>query len=173
MSDKQSYCTIYTKQEIKEIVNTVLKKHINIDESFAKILKIKSKIRIFKGITQDTSIVGMLLKVKLHRYNRGEVIIQDGSLSKEMYFILSGTCNVLKSNNKVGSIPSGSSVGEIAAIFNKARNATVEAAEEVVVIRFEINHAKMHKFPLEFAILYKNIASELADKIALSNKKIP
>lgn len=69
----------------------------------------------------------------------GEILIHEGDLSESIYFILQGTCNVLKkgltgAQEVVHSTSSGDWMGEIGLFKNKNRGATVVAFTDVIAI---------------------------------------
>jgi CRP-like cAMP-binding protein len=164
------FCAKYSVQDIEDITKALLNENLNIGESLSRILKVKEKIKIFRGIEDESSIAHIIKDVQVIRFKANQIILKEGSTTQEMYFILSGICNVIKFGKVIGEISPGSSFGEIAAIFNKPRNATIEAQNELAVIKFSIDHTKTSMYAHEFAILYRNIASELVDKLESQNK---
>ena len=55
----------------------------------------------------------------------GRVLVEEGTLGKEFYLIVSGTASVRRKNRKVASLVAGQHFGELALLDRHPRNATV------------------------------------------------
>ena len=55
----------------------------------------------------------------------GRVLVEEGTLGKEFYLIVSGTASVRRKNRKVASLVAGQHFGELALLDHHPRNATV------------------------------------------------
>ena len=55
----------------------------------------------------------------------GRVLVEEGTLGKEFYLIVSGTASVRRNNRKVASLVAGQHFGELALLDRHPRNATV------------------------------------------------
>lgn len=86
-------------------------------------------------------------------YGPGDVIVQEGDLGHEMFFIVKGVAEVVSSDSVLYSIiAEGSSFGEPALFFSEQRRvATVRAADfcEVYALRREDADAVLSKYPYE------------------------
>ncbi|KAJ3021547.1 UNVERIFIED_CONTAM: anaphase-promoting complex subunit Hcn1 [Siphonaria sp. JEL0065] len=69
----------------------------------------------------------------------GDIIITQGEMGNEMYFIMSGTVNVIAGGKRVTSFKEGAFFGEIALIANIPRTATVQAASSCMLYRLTRN----------------------------------
>jgi len=163
--------TNYTKHEIARMLDASESYKLSISEE--KLLEISDKIYLFEGISKD-EIIRMTKKVNFKKYKKGDIIMNEGDSSKEIYFILYGMGVVVVDNKKiVATIDSGNMFGEMAFLTDKKRNATILAHKDgTAIISFEINDDKCSEiFSYPFAKLYKNISLDLSSKIEKSNKK--
>ena len=68
----------------------------------------------------------------LHRFIRshepGEVIFEEDSLGREMFYILSGSVQILKKGHLLGEMVSGEYFGEMAMLIQAPRTAAAVAA---------------------------------------------
>lgn len=163
--------TNYAKHEIDRILEAGHDAGLSISQE--KLLEISDKIYLFDGIKKE-DIIRMTSNVKFKRYAKGDVIMNLGDTSQEVYFILNGTAVVVVEGKKiVATIESACMFGEMAFLTKKPRNATILAYKEgTTIISFEINDAKCNEiYSYPFAMLYKNIALDLTRKIELANRK--
>eukprot|EP00929_Paragymnodinium_shiwhaense_P068461 TRINITY_DN34436_c0_g1_i1.p1 TRINITY_DN34436_c0_g1~~TRINITY_DN34436_c0_g1_i1.p1 ORF type:complete len:712 (-),score=138.02 TRINITY_DN34436_c0_g1_i1:480-2615(-) len=68
---------------------------------------------------------------------QGEVLFKEGEHSRAVYYITNGSFDVIKDGRKVGSLASESVVGEMGALFDRPRVATVVAATDAEVFEFK------------------------------------
>ena len=61
----------------------------------------------------------------------GRVLVEEGTLGKEFYLIVSGTASVRRKNRKVASLVAGQHFGELALLDRKPRNATIVSETEM------------------------------------------
>ena len=163
--------TNYTKDEIRRILEAGSANKLTVSQE--KLLEISDKIYLFDGISKE-DIIRMTTNVKFKRHAKGDVIMNAGDLTKEVYFILNGMGVVVVGGKKiVATIDSGNMFGEMAFLTKKPRNATILSYKEgTTVISFEINDNKCNEiFSYPFVLLYKNIALDLTRKIELANQK--
>ena len=88
-----------------------------------------------------------------------------------VYFILSGSCNVIANRSVVGVLPAHSLFGEIAGIEKRPRQATVRATKSVLVLSFLINYANFERSLVPFAYFFRNISKNLVRKLTLLNAR--
>jgi hypothetical protein len=163
--------THYTRHEIERILQAGCATKLSISQE--KLLEISDKIYLFDGIKKE-DIIRMTKHVKFRRYVKGDIIMNAGDQTQEVYFILYGTAVVVVEGKKiVATIESPHMFGEMAFLTKKQRNATILAYKEgTTIISFEINDDKCNEiFSYPFALLYKNIALDLTRKIETTNKK--
>lgn len=163
--------TNYTKEEIARILEAGNACKLSVSQE--KLLEISDKIYLFNGIKQE-DVIRMTTNVKFKRYAKGDVIMNSGDATKDVYFILNGMGVVVVDGKKiVATIDSGNMFGEMAFLTKKPRNATILSYKEgTTIISFEINDEKCNEiYSYPFALLYQNIALDLTRKIEIANKK--
>ncbi len=162
--------TRYTSYEIDRIKKAAKSFEISISQK--KLFEISDKLYIFNGIEKD-DIIKITKNVKFKRYKKGDIIIKEEDFGKEIYFILYGSCAVVSKGKVIATVKSGYMFGEMAFLTGKPRSATVIVHKEgTTLLSFEIDEEKLtQKYALTFAMLYKNIALDLAHKLKKSNLK--
>ena len=163
--------TNYTRHEIERILEAANSEWLSISQQ--KLLEISDKIYLFDGIDKE-DIIRMTTNVKFKRYAKGDLIMNLGDKTHEIYFILNGSAVVVVEGKKiVATIESANMFGEMAFLTKKPRNATILAYQEgTTIISFEINDTKCNEiYSFPFALLYKNIALDLTRKIEVANRK--
>ncbi len=175
------YCIEYSEKDIsllKEMeafqkrlqVEKIQQETGNLPVALKKLLQIKSRISIFDNISEK-SLISIINDVEFQKYSQGQVIVEQGSTCLEMFFILMGECEIVVNNNTVGYLKAGQVFGEIAAIFQTPRTASVISSKNsTTTISFKLNHETSKQYPLAFMELYKNIAKELTIKLDAKNK---
>lgn len=82
---------------------------------------------------EDLRQVAILLRTRM--FSEGDVIIQEGSLDRDVFIIKSGSVSVEAGGVRVESLGPGAVVGELAAIDPAPRSASVIASEPSCVYR--------------------------------------
>ena len=135
------------------------------NKSLQKLLSVKDKIDIFKDI-DEFELKALVYHVEFKKIPIKKHIIQENEASKNIYFILKGECHVYKGSRHIGTLSEGDTFGEIGVIFNLKRSANVIAASnDVVVLKFCIDQENLDFNAKALAILYKNLAASINDKL--------
>ena len=164
--------TIYTKNEIARILEAGEKHKLTMSEK--KLLEIYDKIYLFNGLNEE-DVVKIVKNVSFKKVKKGDIILQEGEKSPEIYFILTGKVVVVTEKNKiVATIESGHMFGEMTFVTKHSRSATILSYDDrTVLLSFEIDEDKCSEvYAYSFVKLYQNIALDLARKIEKTNKKI-
>jgi hypothetical protein len=86
----------------------------------------------------DTQLEHVLKNAQIHRYGRGERLIQEGDASDSMFVMLRGTAAVSVAQNgtgvKVGVMRQGDCFGEFSLLTGEPRSATVRAENDCEVL---------------------------------------
>ena len=160
----------YTDEEIK-ILLSANKKKIKTSGPMKRLLQVRNRIKLFHGISEE-SLIAILKNVEFKKFKKGESIIIQNSISREVYFILMGQCNVFVNKQLVGQITFNQVIGEVAAMFPKPRNASVLASKDnTATLSFELNEEALKKYPNAMANIYKNLAKELIVKLENLNQQ--
>lgn len=98
---------------------------------------------------------------------RGSVLLEQGSASDEMFFVLAGRFAAQVGATVVGHIEAGSVIGELAFFTGQPRSASVYALRDAVVVR--VGRAEYERMATENPGLRDAVASELAARVADQN----
>ncbi len=164
--------TIYTESEIARILEAGERRKLSASEK--KLLEIYDKIYLFDGIGEE-DIVKIVKNVSFKKVKKGDIILQEGEKSPEIYFILTGKVVVVTEKNKiVATIESGYMFGEMTFVTKKSRSASILSNDDkTLLLSFEIDEDKCSEiYAYPFMLLYKNISLDLAKKIEKTNKKV-
>lgn len=83
----------------------------------------------------DARVRDRLMGISRHIHLRaGEIVIKEGDVSREVYLLLSGRCEVLVHGDPVNQVGPNELFGEIGALGDGARTATVRTAEDTEVL---------------------------------------
>ncbi len=107
-------------------------------------------------------------------YKKGEIIIEEGALGREMFIIKSGSVDVIKRDDRrdirLATLEKSDFFGEMALLENVPRGATVIAREvtNVIVLNMGSLLIKIRKDPT-FAF---NMMQKMSNRIRMLNEKI-
>ena len=113
-----------------------------------------------------------ILISELHEFEKGELLVEQGTLGREMYLILSGEAEVIRrdgnESRSLAILKPGQIFGEVGYIRETERTADVVATDKVSVLRFD--YERMIKdlkfFPNIMAKLNFNISYILGERMA-------
>jgi hypothetical protein len=113
-----------------------------------------------------------ILISELHEFEKGELLVEQGTLGREMYLILSGEAEVIRRDGNesrpLAILKPGQIFGEVGYIRETERTADVVATDKVSVLRFD--YERMIKdlkfFPNIMAKLNFNISYILGERLA-------
>ena len=94
---------------------------------------------------------------------RGEIVIQEGSETADIYFILDGSVDITVKGRRVNVRHAGEHVGEMAIVMNSKRTATVVAREDCVFVTLE--RTAFLQTANDFPAVWKVLANELARRL--------
>jgi CRP-like cAMP-binding protein len=137
------------------------------------ISRLVSATTIFKGFaTSDVeALIAASKKVKL---KAGEDIFLVGDKAREMFVLLSGEVIVWTDppgrDQPLGTLSVGSHFGEMAIINSQSlRTTNVSASKDGLAISF--SPLRLHDAPSAEPMIYRNVARQLADRLASIEKK--
>lgn len=112
----------------------------------------------------------------LRKFEKGEYIIREGNDDKSMYFVLSGTANVLKKSYKgndqiVGKLYENQSFGEMSFVDEGNRSASVIADSEVIAaeLKWDDLQQTFAAKPDGMIQIFKSIAKTLSLRVRQVN----
>ena len=157
---------------LNEIIKNNKQTQESSEDSLKRLMQVKNRIFIFKGL-DDSEVINLVSDVKILKFQKDSIIIKQGVVSKDMYFVLLGECSIFVNFIKVGVIGTSNIVGEVAAMFETPRNATVIANKDnTIVLSFKINTQLHKKLSFEFTVLYRNLAYGLSKKLENVNNLV-
>jgi len=107
---------------------------------------------------------------QLKVYPEGAVIIEQGSMDKEVYSMISGRADVLVDGRKVGGIRDNEIFGEMSRLTGQPRSATVQAATDCEVMVFGGDDFTTLAEMNPVALL--DIARNLSGRLAILNREV-
>ncbi|NSX53642.1 Crp/Fnr family transcriptional regulator [Parasulfitobacter algicola] len=121
---------------------------------------------LFAGLDQELCD-GLSDDVVVTSYKPGQIIIEEGELSRDIYLVLSGKLVglLLSENGKEVSyteITKGSYFGEISALDGRPRSITISAETDCKLGR--ISHAVFQKWMVAHPVILQNLAINLAQR---------
>jgi CRP-like cAMP-binding protein len=137
---------------------------------FVKLLSIAKCLRSF-GVDDLRNLLSISSKAI---WKAGDEIFIEGDQGRDMYILCSGKVNIWRKNGaekvSLANLAEGESFGEMGLIRGGARSANASAVAQTIALR--INQERLHQVPSTAALLYKNLARELAEKLHAANDTI-
>lgn len=167
-----NYASSYTVEEIQQFLEISKRdEEESENEILKKLLSVKDKISIFNNI-DSTDIRAIVSNLKFVKYKKKDFVVKENDDSSEIFFIFNGECQVFSGNKIVGQLKSGLVFGETGAIFKTKRNASVICAStEASLLSFSIDEDNIEFSAFALAMLYKNLALQINDKLEVLNHK--
>jgi len=162
----------YTMQEIEAFVDAYQQdQENNQSKSLKKLLSVHDKIHIFKNI-KPIYLKALVYDLHFVKAKFKDFIVKENDESDFIYFLIDGECQVFINNKKVGALLAGMVFGESGVIFESKRNASVIcASEHATFLAFRIDQENNEFNSFALATLYKNLASQINDKLEASNQR--
>tara|TARA_B100000959_G_scaffold282670_1_gene349635 strand:- start:909 stop:1415 length:507 start_codon:yes stop_codon:yes gene_type:complete len=143
-------------------------------EGQVQVIKRIKALPIFKQY-DDEKLKGLLRLSKIRQYKPNEILIEEGSTEKWIYFMLSGGIQIEKEGNIVASLrKSGEIFGEMGFLDEEPRSSTVRATIDTSCLAVDVSyllriqeegHDSFH------AAIYKVFAQILAYRVRETTKK--
>lgn len=141
------------------------------------ILDMLQRLPVFNMFSED-EIRRMLYSgefVSIERYTKGDTIIQEGSYGKWVYVLMRGALRVVKGGTELCVLKrQGEIIGEMGAVKNQARTASVIANTDAVLIAINISVIE-HMNPtarVEYLDRLRGFFQPLMDVRIKANKEI-
>lgn len=123
---------------------------------------------IFLSFLDDADVAWMVQASQKQKLSPGDVIIERGSINKDIYLLLEGKCSVTAANHFfLGEIESGDLIGEISYVDERRTSAQVSAKTTVLLahLGYQVLSDKLQS-DLGFASrFYRGVASVLAFRL--------
>lgn len=135
------------------------------------VVNILQKLPLFSGLENDE--YKLLVSVcHLIELPRQQILFHADESGHEIYLLLNGRIEIkAKNSGHLGIINPGEVVGEMAVVRNTLRSATATAIEDALLIKISQSDLDLilGKNPRVSYLIMKNIARELAERLATSN----
>ena len=95
-----------------------------------------AEVPFFEGFASDDLRRVVELSDEV-RAAEGTVLVDQGDPGAHCYVVLEGSANVYVSGEFVAAVDAGSTIGEMALVDHRPRTATVVAATDMTLLRFE------------------------------------
>jgi CRP/FNR family cyclic AMP-dependent transcriptional regulator len=129
------------------------------------------KLNLFRGL-DEAELTLLLEEAELVEYAEGDSPIIEGEQGRFMFIILSGRLRISKRSlgiqKVLGELGPGECFGEMSLIEARTRSASVKALAHCKLLR--IDGDKMARVPAISAILYRNIAALLSQRLRHANE---
>ena len=136
-------------------------------ETQMKILALAKCLRGF-GIIELKQILSITSK---SFWKKDEDAFLEGDTGRDMFIICAGKISIWRENAghrlELATLSAGESFGEMGLVDVGKRSAGAHAMENTLALR--IRYDRLHEVPSAAAILYKNIAKELAGRLTNAN----
>ena len=111
---------------------------------------------------------------KLHRYTDGEIIFEEGSTGREIYFIVSGKVEVSQrvSGKKMvmATLDQGEFFGEMAALTGNVRSMTITAVGHVYL--YELSLTELVRYMQNNPQIMRDIYTSLAERLDHTDRQV-
>ena len=135
------------------------------------IIHILQKLPLFSGLRDDE--YRLLISIcHLIELPRQQTLFCADEPGHELFLLLNGSIEIkAKNSDHLGVIHPGEVVGEMAVVRNTRRSATATATEDSLLIKIVQTDLDLilGKSPRVSYLIMRNIARELADRLAFSN----
>ena len=148
-----------------------LAKVMNIDLNKEKpyhILRYINKLKksyLFKNLSEST-LESIAKNMKKQKFNKGDILIQEGSSGNTFYLISKGKVNISKEGKHLRVLESGECLGEKSLLSNDSLRTTTATAEDKVICYV------IYKKEFDMILKDDNTRQYLLKKLALQNTDI-
>lgn len=124
----------------------------------------------------DHHLKNILSVSRILAYNPEEVIIPEGGIGGQFYVLLGGKVRIIKNQNEIASLcRAGDLFGELSALGNEIRTASVVAAETTWCL--ELTPDSLETLPAaernaSYALLYRFIAQIIAARLKKTTEEL-
>jgi CRP-like cAMP-binding protein len=137
------------------------------------IVRLIAGVDLFRQLERSV-IVNLLRGASKAAFKAGEVVFEEGAEGHSLYVVVRGAFEVYRLQGgkrlRLAEIKAGQHFGEIALLGGRRRTASVSAMENSLAIRF--SRQSFEYFPEAAALLYRNMASMLADRLLSADEEI-
>lgn len=100
-----------------------------------RVLALKN-VELFHNIPNSV-LVDIAALLEEESFEKGQYVVNEGDLGKELYIIVKGEVEVVVGGNRVAVMKAGKSFGEMALIDSQPRSADIIALEDLLLLKME------------------------------------
>ncbi|HVN71593.1 MAG TPA: cyclic nucleotide-binding domain-containing protein [Desulfomonilia bacterium] len=130
-------------------------------ETAASFLK-KETLAFFKELDEET-FIGLLPVMDLISYPKGRIVIKRHEKGRDVFMVLSGSCEVTREAKRLGVMKPGDLFGEIGFLAQTPRTASVKTLEKCTLIR--IASENLSRLKERHPILEQNLENIYGSRI--------
>jgi serine/threonine-protein kinase len=152
-----------------------LENRVEVTKNETVIKQLKAQYLFFSDF-EDEEVVEIFKLANKKEFKAGETIFTEGVMGNEMYIIIDGKVQLLKTKKmnesvEIKSLRPGNCFGEMAIISAAPRSATAMAVESTTVIA--VNEAVLRiNNPMLCLKLYRNLAAMMAENLRQTSNKL-
>ena len=124
----------------------------------------------------EKNLEGLIRLSKIRKYEPEELILEEGSFDKWIYFLISGKVQVIKDGKTISTLlRTGDIFGEMGIIDGSARSATIQALDETVCLATDASNIDELSGNDQLAfgyILYRVISEILANRLRVTSEEL-
>lgn len=124
----------------------------------------------------DQHLKTILSLSKVRKYDKGEVILEEGTVDSWMYFIIQGSVRVEKTGKKIGEIhESGAVFGEMGVLGGCERSASVRAHADTMCLAVDasfLDRMDEKERAQCFSVLYRMFVEILAERLRTTSQQL-
>jgi len=150
-----------------------------IDTAFLKrndeIIKQLLRIPALKSVGGE-DLKDLLDASRIGNYQSGDVIFEEGSMGKMIFYLISGKARIIKDGHELMTLHrTGDIFGEMGPISGKTRSASVEAINDVSCVEIDLsaiddkNKSDSHMFRY---LIFRGFAEILANRLRYTTKQM-
>ncbi len=147
-------------------------KHLKVNEDNLRKLLALPILKDF----EIKDLEGLLQVSKVRQYDPDEVIIQEGEVDSRIFFLISGGVRINKNGEDIGFLKRrGDLFGEMGAISDKDRSASVYAVEETTCLTIDTDYVEKLAGADKVAfcyILFRGIANILVERMRKTDEQL-
>jgi len=173
-------------ERLEEIISSKTKKQLVYDrtklsKAQSMLVTIKNRIHFFQGMKEE-EIVSVTENVGFLRLKQNDVLFEQHSTGREIYYIINGTVDISgysesakneEHYTKLTTLYDGQVFGELGPVLDEGRTAkaSVSSADAFVLV-MELVDVEKCTDTVAFATVYKNLMKSLARKLIETNNQL-
>jgi CRP-like cAMP-binding protein len=144
--------------------------HADLDEL---ILRLIAGVDLFRHLERQ-ALADLLRGAAKAAFKAGEIVFEEGADGRSLYVVVRGSFEVYRMSGgkrlRLAEISTGEHFGEIALLGSHQRTASVAALEDSLALR--LTQPLLDAQPAAAMLLYRNMASMLADRLLTADEEI-